>query len=199
MTNLVKNSDKEKYVYDSYGIAFIGKGEWSFGNGFTRNAIILGVDNISSSHAENLKNNLVFGEENTFGFNRSFCAPEKKFNFSKANRKFCLSFYDNAENISIICFLMKTIFKFKADNKNVNFPSQFCLGSISNGFSATESREVSLNGIVYAFSVDYNSLNKSEILNIHNYLMIKNNINKCLTWLTLIWAGGEGGILLVFP
>ena len=94
---------------------------------------------------------------------------------------------------------MKTIFKFKADNKNVNFPSQFCLGSISNGFSATESREVSLNGIVYAFSVDYNSLNKSEILNIHNYLMIKNNINKCLTWLTLIWAGGEGGILLVFP
>ena len=76
---------------------------------------------------------------------------------------------------------MKTIFKFKADNKNVNFPSQFCLGSISNGFSATESREVSLNGIVYAFSVDYNSLNKSEILNIHNYLMIKTNINKCLT------------------
>ena len=32
----------------------------------------------------------------------------------------------------------------KADNKNVNFPTQFFLGSISNRFSATDSREVSL-------------------------------------------------------
>ena len=39
----------------------------------------------------------------------------------------------------------KEVFKFKADNKNVNFPTQFCLGSISNEFSATESRKVSLN------------------------------------------------------
>ena len=38
---------------------------------------------------------------------------------------------------------MEIVFKFKADNKN-NCPTQFCLGNISNGFSATESREVSL-------------------------------------------------------
>ena len=38
--------------------------------------------------------------------------------------------------------------------KSVNFATQFCLESISNGFSATESREVSLNGNVYDFSVD---------------------------------------------
>ena len=44
---------------------------------------------------------------------------------------------------------MFNFFKFKADNKNVNFPTQFCLGSISNGFSATESREMSLDGNVY--------------------------------------------------
>ena len=70
----------------------------------------------------------------------------------------------------------KEVFKFKTDNKNFNFPTQFCLGSISNGFSASDSREVSLNGIVYDFSVDCNSINKSDILNIHNYLMKKNNI-----------------------
>ena len=70
----------------------------------------------------------------------------------------------------------KEIFNFKANNKNVNFPTQFCLGSISNGFSATESREVSLNGNVYDFSVDYNSIDKSDILNIHKYLMTKNNV-----------------------
>ena len=70
----------------------------------------------------------------------------------------------------------KEIFKFKADNKNVNFPTQFCLGSISNGFSATKSKEVSLNGNVYDFSVDYNSIDKFNILNIHKYLMTKDNI-----------------------
>ena len=70
----------------------------------------------------------------------------------------------------------KEIFKFKANNKNVNFPTQFCLGSISNGFGATESREVSLKGNVYDFSVDYNAIDKSDILNIHKYLMVKNNI-----------------------
>ena len=70
----------------------------------------------------------------------------------------------------------KEIFKFKADNKNVNFLTQFCLRSISNGFSATKSKEVSLNGNVYDFSVDYNSIDKFNILNIHKYLMTKDNI-----------------------
>ena len=71
----------------------------------------------------------------------------------------------------------KEIFNFKDDNKNVNFATQFCLGSISNGLSAAESKEVSLNGNVYDFSVDYNYIDKSDILNIHKYLMTMNNIN----------------------
>ena len=58
----------------------------------------------------------------------------------------------------------KEIFKFKADNKNINFPTQFCLGSIYNGFSNTESREVSLNGNVHDFSDDYNSFDKYDIV-----------------------------------
>ena len=29
----------------------------------------------------------------------------------------------------------------KADKKNVNFPTRFCLENISDGFSATEPRE----------------------------------------------------------
>ena len=71
----------------------------------------------------------------------------------------------------------KEIINFKANNNNINFPTQFCLGIISDGFSAT--REVSLNGNVYDFSVDYNSIDKSDILNIHKYLMTKNNIKWC--------------------
>ena len=70
----------------------------------------------------------------------------------------------------------KEIIKFKANSKNLNFPTRFCLGSIFDGFSATESREVFFNGNVYDFSVDYNSIDKSDILNIHQYLMTKSNI-----------------------
>ena len=33
-----------------------------------------------------------------------------------------------------------------------------------------------LNGYVYDLSVDYDSINVSEILDIHKYLMVKNNI-----------------------
>ena len=50
------------------------------------------------------------------------------------------------------------------------------LAEISNGFTATKSREVSLNGNVYYFTVDCNSIDKSDILKIHKYLMTKNNI-----------------------
>ena len=56
--------------------------------------------------------------------------------------------------------------KFKADNKNVNFPIQLCQGNISNKFDAVESRAVCLKGNVYDFS-DYNAIYKSEILTIH--------------------------------
>ena len=72
--------------------------------------------------------------------------------------------------------LGKEIFKVKVDSKNANLPSQFCIGSISIGFSDTESIEVSLIGNVYDFLVDYNSIDKSDILNIHKYLMTNNNI-----------------------
>ena len=70
----------------------------------------------------------------------------------------------------------KEIFKFKADNKNVNFPTRFCLESISDRFDDIESKEESLNRNANDFSVDYNSTDKSDILKIHEYLMAKNNI-----------------------
>ena len=68
----------------------------------------------------------MLGEEDTFGINRSFGAPEKKFsiNFSKESTKFCLSLHYNGDNIYFFVN-GKEIFKFKADNKNVNFPTQF--------------------------------------------------------------------------
>ena len=46
--NIIKNSDKEKYVYSGYGIKFDSAGSWSFINGTATNVIIFGVDNTSS-------------------------------------------------------------------------------------------------------------------------------------------------------
>ena len=41
--------------------------------------------------------------------------------------------------IVLICLLMeKKSSSLKPKTKNFNLPTQFCLGSISNGFSATE-------------------------------------------------------------
>ena len=87
--------------------------------------------------------------------------------FSKAGITFYLSFHCKDDN-SYSFINGKEIFKFKTINKNVNFPTQFCLGSLSNGFGATESREISSKRYVYGFLADYNAIDKSDILNIYN-------------------------------
>ena len=43
-------------------------------------------------------------------------------------------------------------------------------------FHSDDLKEVSFKGNVYDFSFDYSSIDKSNSLNIHKYLMIKNNI-----------------------
>ena len=83
-----------------------------------------------------------------------------------------MSVHYNGVN-SYLFFSGEEIFKFQAGNKNFNFPTEFCLGSISNEFSTLESRQVSSNRNVYDFLVDYNSINKFSILNIQKHLMIK--------------------------
>ena len=70
----------------------------------------------------------------------------------------------------------KETLRFTSDNKNVNFSPQFCLGSISNGFIVTESRQVSLNRNMYDFSVNSNSIDKFDISSIQKYLKTTNNI-----------------------
>ena len=80
--------------------------DWSsFGDGSARNVIIYGVDNSSSSHVDNSKNNfLTLGLGPTFEINGSFASPEKKIsiNFTKENKKFCLSLHYNADNSCLL-------------------------------------------------------------------------------------------------
>ena len=96
-----KSSDKSRWIYGGYGTAFNALGSWHFDHDFARNVIIFGVDNSSSSHTDNLKNDfLVLGEGPTDNINGSIGAAQKKFSihFSKAKTKFCLSFHNNGHN-----------------------------------------------------------------------------------------------------
>ena len=47
-------------------------------------------------------------------------------------------------------------------------------------FAKDEQYEISLNGTTYDFSVNHIKVKKEDILNIHEYLMIKNNIKEFL-------------------
>ena len=90
-----------------------------------------------------------------------------------------MNLHYNAADNSYLFVKGKEIFKLQVCNQNFNFPTQFCLRSIFNEFTATKSGEVSLNGNVYDFSVNYNSIDKSYILNIQKHLITKNNIKQC--------------------
>ena len=114
---------------------------------------------------------MILDKRDTFCINESFGAT--KWKFSKAKAKFWLCLNCNSDN-SYLSVNGKEIYKFEVRSKNNNFPTRFCLGSISNEFDSLASREVSLKGNVYGFSVDYEAIQKPNILNIHKYLMIKN-------------------------
>ena len=125
-----------------YGIIFDGAGSWNFGNDFAGNVMMFGVDNGSSSHTDNRKTTfLILGKGQTYGINGSFGSPEKTFkiDFSKARTTFCLSLHYSHNN-SYLFINGKVNFKLRANNENVNFLTQFCLGSISNRFETIDSR-----------------------------------------------------------
>ena len=114
-------------MYIWCGVTFDTAGSWSFDNDTVRNVAIFDVNNNSSYHADKRKNNfLILGAGPTFWINGSFGSPEEKFNFNftKAKTKCCLCLHYDADN-SYLFVNGKVIFKFKASNKNVNFPSQF--------------------------------------------------------------------------
>ena len=76
---LTRNANKSKFIYNGPGTAFDGKDFWSFDNKTARNVIIFGVDNSSSPHIDNPKNNfLVLGEGPTEGINYRVGAADKK-------------------------------------------------------------------------------------------------------------------------
>ena len=95
-------------------------------------------------------------------------------NFTKENTKFCLSLHYNAAD-SYLFVNGTEIIKFKVKDSEIN-PYELCLGNISKDWSIDNMKKTSLQGCVYDFSVDYNAISVSDILDIHKDLMEKNGI-----------------------
>ena len=68
-----------------------------------------------------------------------------------------------------------SIIKFKAKDSKIS-PYSLCLQNISKDWANNNMKKTGFNGYIYDFSTDYNAVVVSDILDIHKYLMKKNNI-----------------------
>ena len=89
-------------------------------------------------------------------------------------KKICLSLLYNGANRYLFVNDIE-IHKFKAKYSEI-VATPLCLGNISKDWSVDNMKKTGLNGYVYDFSVDYDALAVVDILDIHNYLMEKNDI-----------------------
>ena len=55
-------------------------------------------------------------------------------------------------------------------------PHELCLGNILKDWSVDNTKKTGLEGYVYDFVVGYNAISTSDILDIHKYLMKKNDM-----------------------
>ena len=84
--------------------------------------------------------------------------------------------YCNGSNSFLVVHATK-IYQLKAEDSEIEkYP--LCSGNISKDFTAInlnkkKKKKKKLNGYVYEFSVDYNIIDTSNIINIHKYLMKK--------------------------
>ena len=79
------------------------------------------------------------------------------------------------EYIVIYLLTMLKLYKLKTKDSEIN-AALLRLGNVSNNFSADNLEKPGLYGYIYDCSVDYDSIDVANILDIHKYLMKKNNM-----------------------
>ena len=144
--SLSKHIGIDQYKCSGFGIGFNRKGEFSFGNGFGGNCIILGADMSTSVHANNkTKNILDLGKDFVQGLDNITIYAEKLYSidFTENNEKFCLSLHYNGDN-SYLFVNGTEIHKFKAKDYKI-VASPLCLGNISKDFSVDNIKKAGLN------------------------------------------------------
>ena len=174
---MTKNADIDKYEYSGYGIVFDRKSRFPFPNGgFGQNLITFGVAMSSAAHVDNEKKDiLICGKGSTQGLEHTLTAEKMySINFTVSKKKFCLSLHYSGPNSYLFVNGAK-IYKFKAKDSEI-IAAPLCLGNISKNWSVDNMKKTELNGYVYDFSVDYDATDVDDIVDIHKYLMKKNDI-----------------------
>ena len=104
---LTKNANPDKYIYIGCGIGSNSRSLFSLPNfDLGKNVIIFGFDMSSSVHIYNNKKDiLILGKGPAQGLDDTTLTAEAHYliNFSRSNRKFCLSLHYNGSNIFFIC------------------------------------------------------------------------------------------------
>ena len=118
---------------------------------------------------------MILGRGPTQGLQHSLSA-EKMFSvsFTEHNKKFFLSLHYNGAN-SYFFVNGKGIHKFNAKDSEI-VATPFSLENIWKDWTVDNMIKTEMNGYVYDFSVDYSDTAVDNILEIHNYLMEKNEI-----------------------
>ena len=127
-----------------------------------------------SVHANNKnKDILTLGTGQAKGLDNTSLTAEVGYSidFLRSERKFCLSLHYNGINNFLFVNATK-IYQFKTkDSEFKRHP--LCLGNISKFFSVNNMKKTGLNSHVYKFSVNYNIIDTSNIIDIQKYLMKK--------------------------
>ena len=130
-----------------------------------------------SAHIDNKgKEILILGKGPMQGLGEHSLTAEKMYsvNFTDHRKKYCLNLHYNGAN-SYLFVNGTEIIKFKAKDSETVAPP-LCLKNISKDWSVDNMKDTGLNIYVYDFSVDYDTIAVDNILDIHKYLMEKNNM-----------------------
>ena len=130
-----------------------------------------------SVHVDNKKKDiLIIGKGPTQGLGENSLTAEKIYsiNFMVKRKRFCLSLHYNGSNSYLFVNGIEII-KFKAKYSEI-VATPLCLGNISKDWSVDNMKRTGFNGCVYDFSVDYDAIEVDNNLDIHKYLMKKNNM-----------------------
>ena len=133
----------------------------------------------SSLHVDNKgKDLLILGKSLTQGLGEYSLTAEKmcSVNFTENKEKYCSSLHSNGTN-SYLFVNGTEIIKFKAKDSEI-VATPLCLGNISKDGSVDNVKKTGLNGYVYEFNADYDAIAVDYILDIHKYLMKKNNMRR---------------------
>ena len=142
---LAKNADPDKYVYSGYGIGFDLRSIFLLPDGsMGKNFIIFSSSVLIDQKGKYI---LVLGIGPTQGLDDTTLTAEAQYsiNFSRSNRKFCLSLHYNESNSFLFVNATK-IYQFKAKDSEIKkYP--LCLGNISGDFSANNMEQNTISWV----------------------------------------------------